>query len=366
MAAWSLNYEDVAADAGARRPAPSPVAAWSIRYDEVLPVRSSGRAVLAVRSVSTLYLWIVGTLLVWALAPAVVGLAPVLITSGSMQPAVSSGDVVVMTERVEHPVEAGAVLIFRDPATPGQLVTHRVVDQHEDGTYQTRGDANAAADSSPLPRDHVRGTARILVPTVGLPILWLRSGDMALFTVWTVVTIAALAGVIVPAPPAQRAHRRSSSPSASQARPRGPRRAGWQPGAAVSLFTVTLLTLLPLSVAAFSATTASAGDWTAETLPVPPNLDGTVVCGTTSKDVDLTWDAVASDSGADGYAIYRSATSGGPYDDHRGTVEGTDTTTFSDSDLAIENDTYYYVVRSSDSFSSWESSSSNEYEAPRC
>lgn len=363
MAGWSLSNEGAAAEASARRRATKPVGAWSIRYDEVLPARSPGRAFLAVRNLSSFYLWFVGTLLAWALVPVAVGMTPVLITSGSMQPAVSSGDVVVIDDDVEHPVEVGSVITFRDPGSPGRLVTHRVTDLHDDGTYETRGDANAAADSTPLPRDHVQGAARVLVPAVGLPALWLRSGEIALFALWMVVSIVALAGVIVPKRAGPAPQRQLSLPPPPRRRRRRP---AWQPAAAVSLSSMTLLSALALSVAAFSAMTANAGDWSGDTLPVPPNLDGTVTCGSTSKDVDLTWDAVSSDSAADGYEVYRSTTSGGPYDDHRGTVQGVDSTTFSDSDLAIENETYYYVVRSFDDTSTWESDNSNEFEAPAC
>jgi len=61
-----------------------------------------------------------------------------------------------------------------------------------------------------------------------------------------------------------------------------------------------------------------------------------------SVEVDVTWTA-SSSTFADGYQVFRSATSGGPYT-LIGTVAGRTTTTFTDADVTFLT-TYHYVVQ---------------------
>jgi hypothetical protein len=59
-------------------------------------------------------------------------------------------------------------------------------------------------------------------------------------------------------------------------------------------------------------------------------------------EVEVTWTATAS-TFADGYQVFRSATSGGPYT-LVGTVAGRTTTSFTDTDVTFLT-TYHYVVQ---------------------
>jgi hypothetical protein len=61
-----------------------------------------------------------------------------------------------------------------------------------------------------------------------------------------------------------------------------------------------------------------------------------------SVEVTVTWTATAS-AFADGYQVFRSATSGGPYS-LVGTVGGRATTSFTDTGVTFLT-TYYYVVQ---------------------
>lgn len=365
MAAGTLASEAVAWAQVPPPPAATPAGGARIPSQGVAPARTAGRAYLVTRGLSEFYLWFVAVLVVWALAPVAIGMTPVLITSGSMQPHVTSGDVVVISGDVDHPVDTGSVITFRDPAGSGRLITHRVTERHEDGTYQTRGDANATSDSTPVPPDHVEGAGRLLVPSVGLPTLWLRTGELGLFALWAGVTVAALAGAFAPTTPTRQRRRRPgrSAPS-GQARRRWPGRSmprpAWASAAAMSLSTVTVLSLAALSVAAFSGTTATAGDWTAG-LAVPQNVGAAVDCGLSTKTVTLTWDDPTDTSNVTDYEIYRSTDEEGPYDNHRGSVAEEDPNEFEDSDVDLLglDGAHYYVVRSSHDSSGWESVNSD-------
>lgn len=132
-------------------------------------------------------------LTLWVVAPVVAGWSSVVITSGSMAPSIEPGDVVVATPSDGRGLGPGTVVVFRDDARPG-LVTHRIVSVNDDGTYETRGDANRVNDSAPLAPDQVVGVAKILVPLVGLPVLWARTGAWLNLGIWAaVITLAALA-----------------------------------------------------------------------------------------------------------------------------------------------------------------------------
>ena len=105
-------------------------------------------------------------------------------TSGSMEPVIQVGDVVVFSEAPNGPIGRGAVIVFED--STGSLVTHRVVERLDDGRYLTRGDNNPVPDSTPVPHDAVRGVGRILVPFAGYPAVWTSSGT------WYSIALVAL------------------------------------------------------------------------------------------------------------------------------------------------------------------------------
>lgn len=75
----------------------------------------------------------------------------------------------------------------------------------------------------------------------------------------------------------------------------------------------------------------------------------------TSTQVSVTWTA-SSSSFADGYEIFRSLVSGGPYTSV-GTASGGSTTTWTDTSVVFVT-TYYYVVQATKI--NWRSSNSNQ------
>lgn len=124
------------------------------------------------------------TTLVLALAATAFGLAltfgysPLVVVSGSMEPHISVGDIVLYEQRSGiGDIAPGAVVVFDDPTGDGGTVVHRVVSvDAEAGWVQTKGDANRAADSSRVTEDMVEGVGRILIPYAGLPAAWMQTG----------------------------------------------------------------------------------------------------------------------------------------------------------------------------------------------
>ncbi len=102
--------------------------------------------------------------------PRVLGATPLTVLSGSMEPALSPGDVVVVRPVDPGELRTGDVVTVQPVSGDPTLVTHRVVQVDRDGTdvtgLVTRGDANGAADA-PLVPDQVMGRVAYSVPLVG-------------------------------------------------------------------------------------------------------------------------------------------------------------------------------------------------------
>lgn len=105
------------------------------------------------RLVGSIALWLlvilgVGSLSLWGLNAA--GLVqPLIVVSGSMSPAIATGDLLIATPIDPAEIVVGDVLTIRSVRT-GDLVTHRVVEITEsDGARVIRmqGDANNAVDA---------------------------------------------------------------------------------------------------------------------------------------------------------------------------------------------------------------------------
>lgn len=138
------------------------------------------------------YLCVLAWLGLFVAVPALgFGFEPVVITSGSMQPGIRPGDIVLLRVPADPTVlSPGTVVTFADATRPDVLTTHRIAAVNPDGTYRTRGDANAGTDSTPLDPDRIVGVARMLVPLAGLPVTWLDSASGA-FAAWAALTATA-------------------------------------------------------------------------------------------------------------------------------------------------------------------------------
>jgi signal peptidase len=81
------------------------------------------------------------------------------VLSGSMSPTYPVGALLVVGQIDASDVRPGMAIVFEDPAHPGRVVTHRVVERVSADTIQfrTQGDANAAPDPAPVPARFVRG-----------------------------------------------------------------------------------------------------------------------------------------------------------------------------------------------------------------
>ena len=98
------------------------------------------------------------------------------IASGSMEPKIRKGDVVII-EKMEDgydTLEKGDIIAFKHSSV---IVVHRIINVVEaDGHYffYTKGDNNNSADNYAVKEDMVVGQVKITIPFVGLPTVWLN------------------------------------------------------------------------------------------------------------------------------------------------------------------------------------------------
>lgn len=154
----------------------------------------AGRAAVVLASA---YLGLVTSFSVWAGLPFVMGWVPTVVMSGSMEPLLSSGDIVAAQRVSPADLEAGLVrpghvLLAENPIKPGTLVTHRVVVVAPDGTFTTKGDANVGIDPLPTPASSVIGVERLRVPYLGIPVAAAKSGNPLPLVGFILATAAAV------------------------------------------------------------------------------------------------------------------------------------------------------------------------------
>lgn len=111
-------------------------------------------------------------LLLWAALPAVIGWTPTTVMTGSMEPRIHPGDIVVAKPVSADQVHRGQVLLFQDPDHADHLRLHRYLDNGTGTSIVTKGDANPSADSTPIERSAVVGVGFLRVPYLGTPFVW--------------------------------------------------------------------------------------------------------------------------------------------------------------------------------------------------
>ncbi len=122
---------------------------------------------------------VVSGLLLWAVLPSVIGWESTTVMSGSMQPRIFAGDLVVARSVDPSVLRPDQILLVDDPDHAGKLRLHRFVAWTPDGELVLRGDANDENDSSPVSLADVHGVAVLRIPYVGLPLVWAREHDWA-------------------------------------------------------------------------------------------------------------------------------------------------------------------------------------------
>lgn len=91
-----------------------------------------------------------------------------IVQSGSMEPAIRTGSVVVIQEREQYQV--GEIITFGDGSFNTLPTTHRITGDIVSGgelAYTTKGDANESADLEPVRLSDIRGAVVLTIPYLG-------------------------------------------------------------------------------------------------------------------------------------------------------------------------------------------------------
>jgi len=261
--------------------------------------RGVGRAFRLARSTALNVGAALGLLVVVAVvAGAVFGVRPVVITSGSMEPAVSTGALVITRTVPAGDLEVGDVVTV--PTATGSRVTHRIVAVDEAGAgviLTLRGDANPVPDAELYPASSADQMV-VDVPLVGYVLSAMRS------PAGLVVGGALTAALLLFLFSGGQGRGGGSGGPAARGRHRGARRAKGAASAGagvVSALSLASLLAVPSAAAWTDPVDISGTAITAHTVPAP-----TLSCGALGVlSVTFNWTAV---SGATGYQLTAGGT----------------------------------------------------------
>src|SRR4030042_5189237 len=97
------------------------------------------------------------------------------VQSGSMEPAIKVGSMVVT--KSQNIYEVNNVITFKDREDSRKTTTHRIVEKEDTGImrYTTQGDANGVPDSNQVLPNQIIGKVIFKVPYFGYPVAFART-----------------------------------------------------------------------------------------------------------------------------------------------------------------------------------------------
>lgn len=107
--------------------------------------------------------------------PNILGYKTFIITSGSMEPTINIGDVIIVKKVSQENIQIDDIITFNEG---DYQVTHRIIDiVNEDGQefYQTKGDANNAIDKETVKHENIEGKYIFKIGKIGIIIMKLQN-----------------------------------------------------------------------------------------------------------------------------------------------------------------------------------------------
>lgn len=138
--------------------------------------------------------WLLISRTIWeADMPSLLGYTALPVTSASMEPAFSKGDVILVREKEAY--ERGDALAFHSPDGT-EIVTHRIVGQNSGG-FITRGDDNDTEDTTLLTMDRIIGEVWVSLPMAGGLLAFLELPAAAPILLVVGILLLALPGLML-------------------------------------------------------------------------------------------------------------------------------------------------------------------------
>lgn len=115
--------------------------------------------------------------------PSIFGIKTFVVVSGSMEPELSIGDIVIVKEYGQNQLMEKDIISYRE----GQkIITHRIYSimlVNGDIMYQTKGDNNNSFDSQLVKYDDIEGKAIFIIPKVGNILIFLQNKNIIMFII---------------------------------------------------------------------------------------------------------------------------------------------------------------------------------------
>lgn len=92
--------------------------------------------------------------------PDFIGYKPLIVLSGSMEPTILTGDLILVKEADAEDIAQNDIIAFRNDANTETVVTHRVTEvltENGEVSFLTKGDANTGADASQVKAENLEG-----------------------------------------------------------------------------------------------------------------------------------------------------------------------------------------------------------------
>ena len=96
------------------------------------------------------------------------------VVSGSMEPTITTGSIVVMDSNETDP-EVGDIICYQ---REDKVIMHRLI-SIENGAYTTQGDANAFQDPA-FTKDRIQGTVIYDIPNIGYVVMFVQKHVVAI------------------------------------------------------------------------------------------------------------------------------------------------------------------------------------------
>ncbi|MGL5354185.1 MAG: signal peptidase I [Clostridium sp.] len=125
--------------------------------------------------------------------PSVAGYRFYVVLTGSMQPNIKVGDLIVVKDTAREEVKVNDVITFGS-GNSSNITTHRVIDilpNNGEVKYITKGDANNTQDPSPVEGDRLIGKVVKVIPKIGNIIGWIKNNLVIVLVVAVGITLVA-------------------------------------------------------------------------------------------------------------------------------------------------------------------------------
>lgn len=128
--------------------------------------------------------------------PTIMGNKFFTVLTGSMEPTIMTGDLVIVKETSPEEIVEGDIITFGSSSS-NNITTHRVKEVlNEDGQiqYVTQGDANNVQDQNPVQSQELVGKVVKWVPKIGAVMAWMKSNLTIIIGALIALTLLGIIG----------------------------------------------------------------------------------------------------------------------------------------------------------------------------